>query len=530
MLANLGNLIPSEGKQFDIPQMFEQSTGLRPEVYFPLVMATMAKYATLDVELFQSPHHFAVRLDWFSNTSLDNAKLERFLADLSADYTEFKRLLGLYDKGISDFTIFRERPVVRLADDFYPIDFAFLAAKSESAFFWRTQSSLPSKQRENFHAFWGMIFEKYVHRLLKQSVDGSINQYYESPKYAGRENEQVCDGIMLCKGYAAVFMEYKGSMFRADAKWSGNVTLLEQELQTKLIGKEGGSPKGVKQLANAISNVFGSGQTVSGMDLGSISKVYPVLVTYDEIGDAWFLANYLNEAFKKAVNRKSMSVTVTPVFCVSADPLEALAGILNKVALCEILEGRYKQDWSLKMPLWKRWRSAGPVQFANHDAEIPAVEMRVLVREDVGLDVAEGRFGLVLDSLIEGLDNVLLEVRRAGERLHHRLSLGVGKFVVSEAEDIHLDARRQQRDDRMHVLWNAGCRVQRDRRPHGVDICLRDSALLQEIPRRIRAVHLEALIVAAMRLGQTHVVKHGPRVEQFRIEFQAAMLAGQRRE
>jgi hypothetical protein len=197
-----------------------------------------------------------------------------------------------------------------------------------------------------------MVFEKYVHRLLHQSVDGLINQYYESPKYAGRESEQVCDGIILCKGYAAVFMEYKGSMFRADAKWSGNVTLLEQELQTKLVGGEGGRPKGVRQLANAISNVFGSGQKISGLALGSVSKVYPLLVTYDEIGDAWFLASYLKEAFKKAVNRTRMRVTVTPIFCTSADHLESLGGVLNKIALSEILEGRYKQDRSLKMPLW----------------------------------------------------------------------------------------------------------------------------------------------------------------------------------
>ena len=72
--------------------------------------------------------------------------------------------------------------------------------------------------------------------------------------------------------------------------------------------------------------------------------------------------------------------------------------------------------------------------------------------------------------------------------------------------------------------------MQRDRRPHRVDIRLRDSVPLQEIPRRIRAVHLEALIVAAVRLGQTHVVKHRSGIEQFRIEFQAMMLAGQRAE
>ena len=58
--------------------------------------------------------------------------------------------------------------------------------------------------------------------------------------------------------------------------------------------------------------------------------------------------------------------------------------------------------------------STRPVRFAHYDAEIPAVEMRVLVRQDVGLNVAEGRFGLVLDTLIERLDNVLLEMRRAG--------------------------------------------------------------------------------------------------------------------
>ena len=66
---------------------------------------------------------------------------------------------------------------------------------------------------------------------------------------------------------------------------------------------------------------------------------------------------------------------------------------------------------------------------------------------------------------------------------------------------------------------------------HTVSISvLRDAVPLQEIPRRIRAVHLEALIVAAMRLGQTHVVEHGSGIEQFRIEFQAAVLAGQRAE
>ena len=93
--------------------------------------------------------------------------------------------------------------------------------------------------------------------------------------------------------------------------------------------------------------------------------------------------------------------------------------------------------------------------------------------------------------------------------------------LVGQPEDVHLDTRRHQRDDRMHVLRNAGRRVQRDRRPHRLDVCLWNTVPLQEIPRRIGAVDLEALVGAAVGLGQAHVVKHRSRIEQFRIEFQA---------
>ena len=54
---------------------------------------------------------------------------------------------------------------------------------------------------------------------------------------------------------------------------------------------------------------------------------------------------------------------------------------------------------------------------------------------------------------------------------------------------------------------------------HTVSISVCVLVPLQESPRRIRAVDLEALIFAAMRLGQTHVVKHLPHIEQFGIEL-----------
>jgi hypothetical protein len=50
----------------------------------------------------------------------------------------------------------------------------------------------------------------------------------------------------------------------------------------------------------------------------------------------------------------------------------------------------------------------------------------------------------------------------------------------------------------------------------------------QEVARRIRAVHLEALIGAAVPMCQPHVVKHRACIEKLGIERQAAPRPGQR--
>ena len=141
-------------------------------------------------------------------------------------------------------------------------------------------------------------------------------------------------------------------MFTANAKYGGDLAALKEEIHKKLIGQEGGDRKGVRQLAHGISNVFQHGQCLRDIDLSSITKVYPLLITRDEIGSAFYLARYLNEAFREALDRGKTRATLAPVFCMSVDHLEAFAGALSKVALSEILHARYRQDRKLEMPFW----------------------------------------------------------------------------------------------------------------------------------------------------------------------------------
>src|ERR1700726_4708423 len=102
---------------------------------------------------------------------------------------------------------------------------------------------------------------------------------------------------------------------------------------------------------------------------------------------------------------------------------------------------------------WRTRRALpSPGGAADHAAEIDTGEVRILVRQHVGVDVAEGRLRLVLVAVVEGLDDVFLETRSTRMCMHHRPALRVPVLGIAYPEHIHFDARRHQSYDRMHVL------------------------------------------------------------------------------
>src|ERR1700737_366257 len=144
---------------------------------------------------------------------------------------------------------------------------------------------------------------------------------------------------------------------------------------------------------------------------------------------------------------------------------------------------------------WWTWRGLpSPGRGADHAAEIDLGEVRVLIREHVGVDVAEGRLRLVLVAVVEGLDDVFFETRATRMYVHHRLALRVAVFGISEPEHIHFDAGRHQSYDRVHVLGDARRRVQGDRGPDRFNVVLMDPVASQEVTGGICAVNLETFL------------------------------------
>src|ERR1700736_723569 len=93
-----------------------------------------------------------------------------------------------------------------------------------------------------------------------------------------------------------------------------------------------------------------------------------------------------------------------------------------------------------------RMRLAGPGRGADHAAEILGSEGGILVGEHVGVDSAEGRLGLAVEAVVEGLDNLFLEAAGARMRADNSVALGVREVGKSDAEHVHLDAGGDERN------------------------------------------------------------------------------------
>src|ERR1700732_1106966 len=106
---------------------------------------------------------------------------------------------------------------------------------------------------------------------------------------------------------------------------------------------------------------------------------------------------------------------------------------------------QYPYRCRLASSSYARGPPAPPGRSANHAAEIAAPESRVLVREHVGLDVAECRVGLVFDAVIERLDDVFLEMLGARMRVHDGFAFIVAVCGIAQPQHVHLDARGPQR-------------------------------------------------------------------------------------
>jgi hypothetical protein len=145
-----------------------------------------------------------------------------------------------------------------------------------------------------------------------------------------------------------VLLEYKANMFTAETKYSGDHELLVDEIEKKLVrDKAESKKKGVEQLADAVTQIFGTATRtpVTDLDLRGITKVYPLLVTFDGIGGSLLISPLLNHYFSDFMSgRKIDQVEVKPLLCADVESIEEISGCFQRMSLAGFLDFWLSKD------------------------------------------------------------------------------------------------------------------------------------------------------------------------------------------
>jgi hypothetical protein len=330
-----------------LPELFKAATDLSVEDYLTLVFSTMTMTSKLaqTVPAHEIPVHGDIslpnvapgRLLGDSTMTIEKARL--FLEALSKDAASFRGELAAAAPAQTNFTPFRSHPFLRLSPDLYRvIDRSFLLNKLVEGPFWATHQAARSAgvSIQEVNGWWGSLFDRYVHELIRASPLGSC--FTAAPAMSAAIANEGADGLLEFPD-ALVVLESKFSPLPVVARSGAEPRLTARELHKKF-----GSKLGTGQLARAVATLLDGG-ALGGVRLDD-RDIFPVLVCWDSAMDAPVINYVLERWFRRQLRRRSPRVM--PLAVISIDTFEWVLAQAGTMSLQALLREWARRDQTMR--------------------------------------------------------------------------------------------------------------------------------------------------------------------------------------
>lgn len=333
----------------DLNEIFATQTGIGLEQYFAMCFSLFVSTNEGFYKQMDSALTFAANT--WAKSSLPPKTIQAFWNQVSLPAPSLKAAVA-NDYGNNDVTVFRKWPLIEHNNIRFGFDSSFFMEKLWAGPYWTIFFS-SEEAKQKMPQFTGWLFERYLNRLFTQTC-GKANKFIPEPQKTSQGHEELADAMVVC-GDALVLIEYKGVMFTAEAKYSGNWTLLRKEIEKKLVRNERGRPKGVSQLKNAIEylNTSDLRDAVKDIDLSGIRTIYPLLVTLEPLGDGLIVSRILHREFEKLRTVEVVEkFTVKRLHCTGAATIEQICGAFQASSIAQLLDEWDQAD----LPLRGSWK------------------------------------------------------------------------------------------------------------------------------------------------------------------------------
>lgn len=334
----------------DIAGEYEQLSGINFGDYEALTFGLFSRCNMVGLQALQKDARVAeIREENFHTTAIPQDVIGRFFAEFSIPPTDVLKQIKERDFGTNDFTVFRDKPLIKELYGNLASDVLFVGEKFEAGPYWKISSS-NRKKGDRLRRFWGHVFESYVGEQLTYAAKLSKGVFVPNPSLPENNAAEICDGLLL-DGDKLVVLEYKSSMFTAEAKYSGDHVRLLDEIAKKLIRDDSEKKKkGVEQIADGIKHLFAARdhKPISQIDLTRVRHVYPLLITLDSLGSTVLLSTLLNTYFDEFLQRSAFaSWSIRPLFCIDIETLEEIVSFGDMLPVSLFLQHWLDSDEKL---------------------------------------------------------------------------------------------------------------------------------------------------------------------------------------
>ena len=337
---------------YDAMELFESTTGVDRASFRAFIFASQAYLNSLTFrKLLKAPGDLYLNHFRFVHTALSSSQIAAMFRILSGSPSKLAKLIRNRDFGVGDSTALRMFPLVDrwmntgLISQWcghLVLDPIYLWDRLLAAPYWLASDT----HGDRFRSFWGNLFEDYCGELMTEATASSKAVYRHDVHL--KKDVQLCDGLLL-EGDTLVVLEYKGFMLSAESKYSANPVKLRDNIYGNLVRNSAGKKKGVEQLEEAITALFGPERGIEKVFSGwrDIRRVLPCIVTLDPIGGVVGISTMLQLYLRS----ENLPIARSPVFCIPVSELERRAPFFNSMGLAAILSRWLEINPTLGTPL-----------------------------------------------------------------------------------------------------------------------------------------------------------------------------------
>jgi hypothetical protein len=277
--------------------------------------------------------------------------------------------LGGGDAAMSwEFRPFKTTPFLRFANgDLVLLGMPWLLSWLGEGFHFRAlthaQKSEGSKVSGRYNTFMGEVVERYALDLAHAAVDDRARVLGEQP-YGKGGGKRTTD-VAVVWGRDLILFEVHARRVKADVLAIGEVTEALEEVSKLLVVK-------IDQVASRIEELFAGEATLPDMELDSIERIWPVVVSVGHLIQTQHVWNYLRASVKAETTGTLTKTRVQPLQVLDITDYERLLGIIEAGASLPAMLAR-----KTKGPFAERDLAA----WLSGDSSAPSADSRLSLLE-----------------------------------------------------------------------------------------------------------------------------------------------------